>query len=207
MHVRTKKQPQPPADADGDAALVSAAQAGDASAFAALVSRYEDRVFNTCYRMCHHHADALDLTQTAFLKAFEALPNFKSDSRFYTWIYRIAVNLTISKRRAARSRAALSLDRRRPDGRRIEVRDRRRDSAPERNTQRRELRGRLQNALQALDEEFRAAVVLKDIEGFDYAAIAEILEVPPGTVKSRIHRGRMMLRKLLRKEESPRGLD
>jgi RNA polymerase sigma-70 factor (ECF subfamily) len=99
-----------------DAELVHRAQGGDAAAFAALVSRYQDRVYNTCYRMCHHHADALDATQTTFLKALEGLGRFQARSSFFTWLFRIAVNVVISERRTRRRRPAISLHEANPDG-------------------------------------------------------------------------------------------
>lgn len=186
-----------PSDAD----LVRQAREGDADAFAVLVARYQDRVFNTCYRLCHDHADALDLTQSAFLKALEALPRFEARANFYTWIYRIAVNLALSARRASRRRRHASLDD--PDAcerpRVVAAPPERFDVA--RGAAERELVERLEQALAKLEAPFRVAVVLKDIEGMDYATIAEILKVPVGTVKSRIHRGRLMLRELLETEE------
>ena len=189
-----------------DAELVQQAQGGVGSAFAELVSRYQDRVFNTCYRMCHNDADARDLTQSAFLKALEALPRFEQRSNFYTWLFRIAVNLTLSHRRSSARRPHLSLDRTDDDGHApltpaaVDA-----DSDVSGPVERRELEQRVAWALQQLDDEFRAAVVLKDIEDMDYASIAEILEVPVGTVKSRIHRGRLALRELLRDERTPVG--
>jgi len=191
--------PPPPAHDPTDAELVHRAQRGAAEAFAALVARYQDRVYNTCYRLCHDHADALDLTQTAFLKALEQLHEFRGEARFYTWLFRIAVNLTLSFRRS-RARAARVRD---PGGEgqrsaRVVA------SEPEVSAalERRELRDRIAAALRQLDDEFRVAVVLKDIEDMDYAAIAEVLDVPIGTVKSRIHRGRQMLRDLLADERA-----
>ena len=182
-----------------DAELVRQAQRGDAAAFAELLTRYQDRVFNTCYRMCHNEADALDLVQATFLKVLENLTQFRGRARFTTWLFRIAVNVVLSHRRARLHQAA-SLDEARDDGAR---------SAPAREpravdgptvAERRELHERVAWALAQLDDEFRAAVVLKDVEDLDYAAIAEVLDVPVGTVKSRIHRGRLMLRELLRTE-------
>lgn len=190
-----------------DAELVLRAQRGDPSAFGELVVKYQDRVYNTCYRMCHNHADALDLTQSAFLKALEALPRFQVRARFFTWLFRIAVNLTLSHHRAQRRRPTLSLrhfdD---DDGRRFEPAAPDGNHEPSRHAEQVELHRRLAAALDHLDEEFRAAVVLRDVEGLDYPTIAEILQVPVGTVKSRIHRGRMMLRDLVEQEERRLGV-
>lgn len=181
-----------------DAELVRRAQGGVSTAFAELVTRYQDRVFNTCYRMCHNHADALDLTQSTFLRALENLTAFEGRSSFYTWLFRIAVNLTMTHRRKKLRRPAQSLDQADGDQRcgpePVSSED---DDAVSRPAEQRELQVRVEWALAQLDYEFRAAVVLKDIEGMDYASIAEVLDVAVGTVKSRIHRGRAVLRDLL----------
>ena len=189
-----------------DAELVLRAQRGEPAAFAELVERYQDRVYNTCYRMCHNHADALDLTQSAFLKALEALPRFQVRAGFYTWLFRIAVNLTLSHRRAESRRPRLSLRHADDEGRSFEPAASNGGNDPAQRLTQLELHQRLEAALQHLDDEFRAAVVLRDIEGLDYAAIAEILGVRVGTVKSRIHRGRLMLRELLEHEEPQLGV-
>jgi len=181
-----------------DAELVKRARRGSPAAFAELVSRYQDRVFNTCYRMCHNDADALDLTQSTFLRALEGLGRFQGRSQFYTWLFRIAINLANSRRRADARRKRFALDEEQCDAGRA------RDPADSvsRAAEQRELEARVEWALEKLDDEFRAAVVLKDIEDMDYASIAEILDVPIGTVKSRIHRGRLMLRDLLADERT-----
>jgi RNA polymerase sigma-70 factor (ECF subfamily) len=175
-----------------DAVLVERAQRGDHAAFGQLVSRYQDRVYNTVYRMCHNHADALDLSQTAFLKAFQALPRFESRANFFTWLYRIAINLVITQRRSLGRRMA-ELDAREDGGTTLRLVS----DVPGDDVDRNEQIARLTGALSRLDDEFRAAVVLKDIEDLDYATIGEILDVPVGTVKSRIHRGRAMLREMM----------
>jgi RNA polymerase sigma-70 factor (ECF subfamily) len=154
--------------------------------------------------MCHNDADALDLTQSTFLKALEALPRFEHRARFYTWVFRIAVNLTLSHRRKQGRRRTHSLER--PAGQRdgdVEPTVPARQEDVSEGLEQSELRDRLARALDQLDDEFRVAVVLKDIEHMDYAAIAEVLDVPVGTVKSRIHRGRMALRELLGDERKP----
>jgi RNA polymerase sigma-70 factor, ECF subfamily len=183
-----------------DAELVRQAQQGASPAFAELVSRYQSRVFNTCYRMCHNYDDALDLTQSAFLQALQNLRRFQARANFYTWLFRIAVNLTISHRRRAGRRATRTLDESGNDGRATAPAPLSQGAEASKPSEQRELQQRVEWALAQLDDEFRAAVVLKDIEDMDYASIAEVLEVPVGTVKSRIHRGRLLLRELLRGE-------
>jgi len=182
-----------------DAELVQRAQGGDPAAFAGLVSRYQDRVFNTCYRMCHHQADALDLTQAVFLRALEALPRYRSSANFFTWMYRIALNLMLTDRRRHRRRRTLPLD---ASGRHTPAEPAAHEPDGSEVVRRQETAARVQWALDQLDDEFRAAVVLKDIENLNYATIAEILGVPVGTVKSRIHRGRLLLRDLLNEERT-----
>lgn len=181
---------------DIDATLVRRARSGDSAAFGKLVLRYQDRVYNACYRLCGRRDDAEDLTQTAFVKAYEALPRFEAKSSFYTWLFRIAVNLAISHRRSRGRRKTISLDGgnddRRPDPAAADE-----DTDVAKTAERSELREHLSAALAELDHEFRAVVVLKDIENMDYATISQVLDLPLGTVKSRLHRGRMALRERL----------
>jgi RNA polymerase sigma-70 factor (ECF subfamily) len=180
-----------------DAELIRRAQAGAVEAFAELVARYQDRLYNVCYRLCHDRATALDLTQTAFLRALEALPRFGGRARFYTWLYRIAVNLAVSERR--RRREVLT-GWQAEEGKTFQPAGAEGREASQR-LEERELQAQVQAALDALEPEFRAAVVLRDIEGLDYRQIAEILGVPVGTVKSRIFRARSTLRRFLNKSE------
>jgi RNA polymerase sigma-70 factor (ECF subfamily) len=183
-----------------DESLVVRAQGGSLAAFEELVVRYQDRVYSLCLRMSRSHADALDLAQTAFLRAFEALPRFQARSSFYTWLFRIAMNAAISRRRRAVAAGEVSLDGQ-PGGARMACRPGRvSQDDPAARLEDQERSDRLAAALSDLDEEFRAAVLLKDVEDLDYATIAEILDVPVGTVKSRIHRGRLLLRAALMDE-------
>lgn len=187
-----------PADlSDGE--LVSRARAGVAPAFAELVCRYQDRIYNVCYRMTSHHADALDLTQATFLKALESLTQFEGRATFFTWLFRIAFNFALTHRRTQRRRATTSVDVSAMDIARPSLRLVRGDdeSSPSTRVEIEEEHARVMRALSELEDDFRSAVILKDVEDLDYATIAEILEVPIGTVKSRIHRGRSVLREKL----------
>ncbi|MFQ5489963.1 MAG: RNA polymerase sigma factor [Phycisphaerae bacterium] len=185
-------------------ALARRLQAGDMSAFAELIQRYQDRVYNTVWRICGHAEDARDLTQDAFLKAHQSIGSFRGQATFYTWLFRIAVNLTLSSRRAARRRGTVSLDA--PlqatsgNHQASNLAARMQDPSPHDPSDRQaatELHDQVVGALNKLDEEFRAVVVLRDMEGFDYRQIAEALGIAPGTVKSRLHRARSALRDML----------
>jgi len=185
-----------------DAALVAACQNGQMHAFGSLVAKYQDRLYNTIYRMCGNHDDAAELCQEAFVKAFEKIPGFRGQSQFYTWLFRIGVNLTLSlRRRAGRIRfSSLSSD---PDlgaGQAAALTAEaagRRGSDPARRAADAELHRHVLAAIDALDDEYRTVVVLRDIEDMDYEQIAAVLAVPMGTVKSRLHRARSILRERL----------
>lgn len=191
-----------PADQlDEEQALIHNCVAGDTRSFAVLVERYRDRVYNVIYRMCRDHQEAEDLSQEAFLKAFEKLDRFRGGSRFYTWLFRIAVNLTLSRKRKTGRTRVLSLDCGREDGCRETVSAANavpsRAAGPEKLTENAETAARISAAIAGLDEEFRAVVVLRDIEDMDYAEISAVLGIPAGTVKSRLFRGRKILQQQL----------
>ncbi len=188
-----------------DAAVVRQVQSGDVQAYAQLVLKYQDRVHNTCCRLCGNVEDARDVTQEAFLKAFESIKSFRGASSFYTWLFRVAVNLAISHRRRTTRARQVSMD---GEGEGLSRMAGWADPAAPNPLQRvaaGEMCGHVSRALRELDETYRVAVVLRDIEGFDYEEIAEILDVPKGTVKSRIARGRQALREALLAHMSPDG--
>ena len=195
-------RPDSPAE---DAALVQQARQGDVSAFERLVLRYQDRLVNTCWRLSGNRDDAEDLAQEAFLRAFAALNGFQRRSGFYTWLFRIAVNLAVSHRRRTGRRPALSLHEAEPvpDGAGPGSRRPGPSDDPAAVIDRQEVHHRVEAALEALDDDHRVVVVLRDVEGFDYREIAGILEVSVGTVKSRLHRARMALREKLAPVMSP----
>lgn len=182
-----------------DLELVERARAGHVESFAKLVEKYQDRVFNTCWRICGNLEDARDLAQDAFLRAFERMGSFRHEAGFYTWLFRIAVNLALSHRRRQNVRAEVPLE---PESFAASqaMRLRSGQAAPgeqEPANATWEHRERLRlvvEALRRLDEEHRAVLVLRDIEGMDYDEIGQVLELPKGTVKSRLHRARMALR-------------
>jgi len=185
-----------------DGELVERVKQGQTEAYGELVRRYQDRVFNACWRICGHLEDARDLTQEAFLKAFEGLSNFRQQSGFYTWIYRVAVNLSISHRRNVHRRRMASLDAGPTAvGTQAEELVKRvrseSDDDPTREPGEAELHRAVAQALQKLDDDHRAVIVLRDIEGFDYQEIAAILQIPPGTVKSRLFRARIALQQAI----------
>jgi RNA polymerase sigma-70 factor, ECF subfamily len=173
-----------------DQCLIDACRSGKTEAFGVLVSRYQDRLYPTVFRLTGCAEDALDLLQEAFLRAYEKLDRFHGESSFYTWIYRIAVNLALSDRRKRRheSSAALPGD---PSG------DRALDD-PAVPLERAERDERIQEALDALAPDHRAVVVMKEYDGLRYEEIGAMLGVPVGTVRSRLHRARCELRERLR---------
>lgn len=181
--------------------LIEACRAGSTESFGELVRRYESRLYPAIFRVTGRAEDARDVLQEAFFRAFRKLDRFQGESAFYTWVYRIAINLALSGRR--RRRDLGSLDDRRAVG--IDLVDEASRSDPSLPLERAERDAKIQRALNELPGDFRAAVVLKDLEGLRYEEIAEILNIPVGTVRSRIHRGRSELKKTLRElvEETP----
>ena len=180
-------------DGFDEPAVLGRARSGNAAAFGELVVRYQDRVFNAAWRICRNEDDAADVTQEAFLKAYESLDSFGGRSGFYTWLFRIAVNAAISRQRRRKRHATVSLDGHDDGNGRgpLAVASVSGSGDP---TPGPETRQRVARALDELDPEHRAIVVLKDIEAFNYQQIGDILDLPQGTVKSRLHRARTMLR-------------
>lgn len=177
-------------DTPTDEELVAAAQAGDRDAMDALLRRHHDRIWAVCRRLTGNDADASDATQEALLLVVRRIGTFDGRSRFTTWAHRVATNACLDelRRRNRRPRAGLVDDE--DDGRQTAATGPAVDS---------EVTDRLtvDEALAQLPEEFRAPIVLRDVAGHDYARIAEILDIPPGTVRSRIARGRTRLAELL----------
>ena len=181
---------------DSDAALMARVQAGDHGAFEPLVRRYEKRLFGYFLNLVEDPATAADLAQETFVRVYRAVPRYRESGRFESWLFRIAANLVRSRRRRPDQRAAhVSLEETPAAERELAARggERRPDEA----AWRAELRDALEKALPQLPLVFREAVVLRDVQGWSYREIAEMLGVEEGTVKSRAHRGRQRLRELL----------
>ena len=193
-----------------DDQAVAQLKRGHVAALEGLVRKYQDRLFNAVYRIVGHPDDAADLVQETFVRLLQNVQKFQGKSALYTWLFRIAVNLALTQRRAGRYRAAVSLEGASDDGG-----DLNRQAAPLRRlAQDTELdpaaaaalrldHERVLAALGTLEPEFRAVVILRDVEDCDYERIAEILEVPVGTIKSRLFRARAALRAAVTACQSP----
>ncbi len=173
-----------------DQELVARVQQGDKGAFDILVRRYEHKLVNVIGRYIRDPSEVLDVAQEAFIKAYRALPNFRGDSAFYTWLYRIAIN-TAKNHLVASSR--------RPPGDDVDAQEAEQFGAdsglkeyatPERMALSSELATTIQAAIDELPEELRTAIVLRELDGLSYEEIAAAMECPIGTVRSRIFRAR-----------------
>jgi RNA polymerase sigma-70 factor (ECF subfamily) len=183
---------------ESDQILVKKVQAGDKKAFDLLVIKYQSRIVTLASRFVRNQADALDVTQEAFLKAYRALPNFRGDSAFYTWLYRIAVNtaknyLAVQSRRSADSQIDYQ------EIEQIEESDTLKEQdTPERLLLKDEIQETIISSIENLPEDLRMAITLRELEGLSYEEIAEVMECPIGTVRSRIFRAREAIDKQLK---------
>ncbi len=192
-----------PLPAVSDEVLVTRAQAGDDAAFEELITRHKKSLYGAIYHMTSNHEDASDLLQDTLMRAYKALPKFRSDAKFSTWVYRIALNVTINFLRQARNRSRkLSLDELDMDAAEMLMME---DSTggnakkqpEEREQELRELQLILNQAIQELSEKHRTVVVLHDIQGKTHMEIARIINVPEGTVKTRLFHAHRILQKKL----------
>ncbi len=172
---------------------IAAAREGDQGAFEELVRLYEKRVLALTQRMCKNPEDAAEAAQEAFFAAWRGLKNFRGDSSFSTWIYRLASNACVDLlRREGKRQTAVSLD---DEELNLDLPSPL--PSPQEEAERQELRERIEAGLQALPPEYRAALVLREIQQLRYDEIGQVLNVDIGTVKSRINRGRKKLRSFL----------
>ncbi len=187
---------------DPDHALVRAVLDGDATAYRGLVERYQGRIHSVVYGMVRNPEDARDLTQDAFLKAYKNLHRFRLQSSFYTWLCRIAMNVAIDHLRKQKVRKAELFEEgiaTKDSGGVISLAHRRED--PGRNLERKRLGERIMAALDELPEDQQQIIVLREIEGLSYKEIAEVCDIPEGTVMSRLYYARKKLQAALADEK------
>ena len=176
-------------DKDRDAALVNDCLRGDRRAMAQLVSQYERPVFNAAYRILGSTDDAADTTQTVFLKVFEHIADYNPKHKFFSWIYRIAINESLNQVKKRRHQEPLADSQASPW------------RGPEEELESKRICNRVQGALMQLNEDYRTVVVLKHMSGCSYQQISEVLQLPEKTVKSRLYSARQMMKKSLQSED------
>lgn len=178
--------------------LISRAKKGDVSTFEELIAGYEKKVYNTVYRFFNNSEDAMDITQEIFIKVYTSLHSFREDSSFSTWIYRIAVNTCIDFLRKKKDET-LPIKDEMPLGN--DLKHSSYTQLPEDFVEKQELKEVLLKAINTLPKEQRICVILRDIQGFSYTEMSEILMCSLGTIKSRLSRGRRALREKLKSPE------
>lgn len=174
---------------DRDAALVNDCKQGDRRAMSQLVSQYERPVFNAAYRILGNADDAADITQTVFLKVFEHIADYDPKFRFFSWIYRIAINESLNQVKKRHKQEPLADSQASPW------------RSPEEHLESKRLCNRVQGALMQLETDYRTVVVLKHMSGCSYQQISEILQIPEKTVKSRLYTARQLMKKSLGSRE------
>lgn len=183
-----------------DKQLVVRVQKGDKAAFDLLVIKYQQKIMSLIGRYVHDVHEVQDVAQEAFIKAYRALPGFRGDSAFYTWLYRIAIN-TAKNHLVSRSRRPPGSDVDVDDAQYLEAGDALRDrESPENALFGEELRTKVNAALDALPDDLRTAVTLREFDGLSYEEIAEVMECPVGTVRSRIFRAREAIDKIVQQQ-------
>jgi len=182
-------------EADADMAIVRAVQGGDVAAFDQLITKYRERVFGVVYNMTSNHEDAADLTQDAFIKTFQSINRFQGQSSFFTWLYRIAINSTLTHLRKNRLRTFFSLEKLDEDDQQsAQVIEALTDnSGVDRDALAHELQEKLNEAMQKLSIKHRTVVTLFEIDGLSHHEIAEVMNCSVGTVRSRLHYAKQLL--------------
>jgi len=188
---------------EADTQMVLAVREGDTTAYRGLVEKYQTRVYQMVYGMVRNQEDARDLTQDAFVKAYDNLHRFRLESSFYTWIYRIASNVAIDFLRKQKRRGTTEFDEqiasRDADGGMVEQHH---QDSPSKTLERKRLYSRIMDAMEQLPEDQRQVILLRELEGLSYKEIAEVMEIPEGTVMSRLYYARKKLQKMLASERT-----
>lgn len=183
---------------EADLQMVRAVIDGDATAYRGLVEKYQGRVYAMVYGMLRNREDGRDITQEAFVKAYRNLQSFRMDSSFYTWLYRIAMNLAIDHTRKRKRHATTGFDEaiaaRDEDGDIAQVHH---EDSPSKVLERKQLYDQIMDAMEKLPEDQRQVILLRELEGLSYKEIADVMEIPEGTVMSRLFYARKKLQKML----------
>lgn len=183
-----------------DAALVKQCQRGNPDAMGRLIVKYQDRLYNAILKICGNSDDAAELTQESFVKVLENIDTFRSQSSFYTWLFRIGVNLTLNVCKRKIRLGMRSLEAGDSEDKNLKFTEALADArqeTPAAEAEKQELIQRVLAGLEKLEDQQRTIIVLRDIEGMDYEQIAEVLNLELGTVKSRLSRARFALKELL----------
>lgn len=181
-----------------DLELVKRVQSGDKKSFDVLVLKYQHKVVNLVLRYVHDQDMAMDVAQEAFIKAYRGLKNFRGDSAFYTWLYRISIN-TAKNYLVSQGRRTPLVDIEAEEAEQFGGESALKEYAtPERELLKDEIQAAIEQAIEALPDDLRTAIVLRELEGFSYDEIAEAMDCPIGTVRSRIFRAREAIDKVLK---------
>ena len=184
----------------GDAECVKRVQRGDVDAFEVLMRRHQKATFNLIYRLLGDYDEAAEVAQEVFLSAFKSIQQFRGDANFSTWLYRIAFNHASTRRKTLQ----LGQQRHVPlDGTEL-IGDKGSFTDPEQTAEKREIQQRVQQALNRLHKDDAAIIVLRDLQDAPYEEVAQTLDIPVGTVKSRLHRARLALKELLSPHYCPK---
>jgi RNA polymerase sigma-70 factor (ECF subfamily) len=190
-------QPAAESQTPTDAAVVARAQAGDRDAFRVLVERYQGRVFRLALRVMRDEEQARDVSQEAFLKVYRSIDRFEGRSSFYTWLYRLVMNLCLDAKRRDKSSRHVEWNEEVALDTAGGVSGPTPLAAPSKSLERSQLRESMQKAIDGLPEDARRTFLLREVDGLSYAEIADALEIPKGTVMSRLHYARRRLREAL----------
>lgn len=188
--------------AESEKQLLERAKNGDTGAFEQLIEGYQKKVFNIAFRMLGNYDDAGELAQEVFIKVYKSMKNFKEESSFSTWIYRITTNVCLDELRKRKNKKEVSIDEdiKYGDGEiKREIEDH--GPTPETAAERNEVRKAVNDAIQSLSDEHKTMIVMRDIRGFSYEEIARMVSCPEGTVKSRISRARQALKEILKRKK------